>query len=503
MAGDLTASSAADVGAVELPGTRRDLRLAAAATGDTSSNVDLRRWSATLIAVDVLAAGVAVGAVVGSRIGIDRTVQEHSLWPVLSAALLVPVWPAILAMAGAYDTRYIAAGLDLYRRVINGALWAVALSAFLSFAIHANVSREAVFVSIASAAALTVGGRFAVRKALHRRLAGSAVLHRAMAIGLTPQVRELVAHVNRAPSAGFKIVGALTPGEKVSGGLPAGVRWAGSDVHAAVAEARLLDVDTIAVVAAHLMPAGQLRRLSWELESTSIELVVAPAMTDVAGPRISTRPLAGLPLLCVEKPQFSGPRRLIKETMDKLISATCLVALSPLMLAIAIAVRLTDTGPALYRQERIGVGGKRFSLVKFRTMRGGPLGCVPLDSRRELGIVPKMRRDPRLTPLGPFLRRFSLDELPQLWNVLKGDMSLVGPRPLVQSEVDHGGRDVHRRLVVKPGLTGLWQVSGRSGLSWEERIRLDLQYVDHWSVGLDLMILTKTLVCVIRGDGAF
>jgi exopolysaccharide biosynthesis polyprenyl glycosylphosphotransferase len=217
------------------------------------------------------------------------------------------------------------------------------------------------------------------------------------------------------------------------------------------------------------------------------------------------RPIDGLPLLHIEKPQFTGARRIVKGAIDRSTAATLLVVLVPFMACIAVSVALTSKGPVIFRQRRVGQNGRQFGLLKFRTMRYDAEGARPsIEHLNEhAGILFKIRRDPRLTPVGRFLRRFSLDELPQLANIVRGQMSLVGPRPPLPSEVERYGSDVHRRLLVKPGLTGMWQVNGRSDLSWEESVRLDLYYVDHWSVGLDLILLSKTLVNVIRGRGAY
>jgi exopolysaccharide biosynthesis polyprenyl glycosylphosphotransferase len=248
-----------------------------------------------------------------------------------------------------------------------------------------------------------------------------------------------------------------------------------------------------------------LRRLAWGIESRRADLFVAPALMDVAGPRVSVRPVAGMPLLHVEHPDINGVRQLVKSGFDKLVAAVALVVLAVPMLAISIVVRATSPGPALFRQTRIGRGGREFQVLKFRTMVADAerLKQVLLDNNESDGVLFKIRNDPRITRVGALLRRYSLDELPQLLNVLRGEMSLVGPRPPLPAEVEKYGADVRRRLVVKPGMTGLWQVSGRSDLSWEESVRLDLRYVENWSLMLDLQVLWKTWSAVTRGEGAY
>ncbi len=262
----------------------------------------------------------------------------------------------------------------------------------------------------------------------------------------------------------------------------------------------------VVAVASHPDLAGQsLRRLSWALEERGVELVVSPGIVEVAGPRLSIRPVAGLSLLHLERPTFGGSRMFVKTAFDRALGAVLLLVALPLIAAIAIAVRVSSRGPALFRQERVGVDGRRFTMLKFRSM------VTDAEDRRPAlaalddgnGMLFKIREDPRVTPVGALLRRFSLDELPQLFNVLRGDMSLVGPRPPLPEEVAVYDDDAVRRLRVRPGMTGLWQVSGRSDLSWEESLRLDLRYVDNWSLALDLSILWRTWRAVVRGSGAY
>jgi len=263
--------------------------------------------------------------------------------------------------------------------------------------------------------------------------------------------------------------------------------------------------DTVAVLACPEMDGTRLRELAWDLEKTGTEMCVAPALLDVAGPRTTIRPVAGLPLLHVDHAELAGGKKVIKEVFDKVSALLALLLLAPLFVAIALTIMISDRGPAFFRQTRIGKDGQPFRLWKFRTM------VVDAEARKaELlaqnngnGALFKMHRDPRVTRAGALLRRWSLDELPQLFNVLLGDMSLVGPRPALPVEVAEYGDHMRRRLVVKPGITGLWQVSGRSDLAWDEAERLDLRYVENWSLALDLQILWKTLAAVTRGSGAY
>jgi len=268
--------------------------------------------------------------------------------------------------------------------------------------------------------------------------------------------------------------------------------------------AERVGADTVAVAGSGALGDHGLRRLAWSLEGLPVDLLVAPGLTDVAGPRVAIRPVDGVPLLQVDAPQFTGWRRVAKGAFDRVLASTTLLVLAVPLALVALAVRLTSSGPACYRQTRVGRGGRTFRIWKFRTMHVGADQIQHDMTHNDAdGVLFKLRADPRVTRLGRVLRRWSIDELPQLWNVVCGDMSLVGPRPPVPAEVERYAEDVHRRLLVKPGLTGLWQVSGRSNLSWEECVRLDLRYVENWSVTLDIVIMARTITAVLRADGAY
>jgi exopolysaccharide biosynthesis polyprenyl glycosylphosphotransferase len=267
---------------------------------------------------------------------------------------------------------------------------------------------------------------------------------------------------------------------------------------------RRYEVDTVAVLPSPELDGAALRRLGWELEKTRSDLLLAPSVSEVAGPRVRVRPVCGLSLLQMERPELHGARAMIKSSFDRTCAVLLLVLMAPLLIAVAVAVKVSSPGPVFSHQERVGRGGRTFAMLKFRSMQVGAeeLVAEPTPMSDGNGVLCEPRQDPRVTRVGGVLRRFSLDELPQLLNVLKGDMSLVGPRPPLPSEVERFGVEMSRRLVVRPGLTGLWQVSGRSDLSWDDSVRLDVQYVDNWSLLLDVMILWRTVGAVLRGGGA-
>jgi exopolysaccharide biosynthesis polyprenyl glycosylphosphotransferase len=269
--------------------------------------------------------------------------------------------------------------------------------------------------------------------------------------------------------------------------------------------ARAAGADAVLIADPATFGPGPLRRLAWSLEGSGLALLLAGGPADVSTGRLRAGSVAGLPLLQVDPTCFTGSRRVVKELVDRVGAAVLLVALAPLIGCIALAVRVADPGPVLFRQSRVGRHGARFTMLKFRSMRVDAERWRPgLEARNDhpAGVLFKMRRDPRITTVGRWIRRLSLDELPQLVNVLRGEMSLVGPRPPLPSEVERYESDALRRLMVKPGMTGLWQVSGRADLTWAESVRLDLSYVDNWSIGLDLRILGRTLQAVVGGDGA-
>jgi exopolysaccharide biosynthesis polyprenyl glycosylphosphotransferase len=312
--------------------------------------------------------------------------------------------------------------------------------------------------------------------------------------------------MRRTSFTGYTVVGSSDlPWLGRADDLDANARKTRTTVDVLLETVRRLGADTIAMSSGDTLGHNGLQRLSWRLEGTGIKLLVAPNAADLAGPRILVRPVAGLPLLHIEEPEFHGRQRAVKECIDRLGAGLLLLIASPALAVIAAAALISQGRPILYRQERVGRHGDHFTIHKFRTMHNGAdrqlINLAHLNLHD--GELFKIREDPRVTPLGRRLRRYSLDELPQLWDVLRGSMSLVGPRPPLAREVENYGDDARRRLLVKPGITGLWQVSGRSDLAWDETVRLDLHYVENWSVALDLSLLWKTLSAVIRPQGAY
>jgi exopolysaccharide biosynthesis polyprenyl glycosylphosphotransferase len=424
--------------------------------------------------------------------------------PYLLYSLALPVlWLISVGLAGGYDSRFIGVGSEEFRRVLNAGVCLTAGVAVLAYATKADLARGYVVIALPSVTILDLLARFALRKRLHRRRQLGGCMRKVVIVGHSHVVAGLVTVLNRETYHGLQVVAACVTGR----GEPAEVGEI-PVVHGLQGVPDVVgrfDADTVAVLACPEMSGVRLRELAWDLEKTGTDLCVAPALLDVAGPRTTIRPVAGLPLLHMDHPEFTGARRLIKTAFDRACAASALVLLSPLLLAVAVIIRCSDGGPALFRQVRVGRDGRSFTLYKFRTMVLDAEERKPqLAELNETGTVLfKIRKDPRVTTVGARLRRWSVDELPQLLNVLRGDMSLVGPRPALPEEAARYGDHVRRRLAVRPGLTGLWQVKGRSDLSWEESVRLDLRYVENWSFVLDLQILWKTWSAVTRGSGAY
>ena len=463
-----------------------------------------RRWQRRYVHWVMLADAVAGGLAGGVAYLVRFPGAEQVNY--MAASLASPaLWVLAVALAGGYDERVIGLGSEEFQRILRALVGLTATVAFVSYAMKLEVARGYVVVAMPLAATLCLLSRYGARKWLHRCRRAGRFLHEVVAVGEEHAVVDLVTQLRRDQHGGMRVIGACLSGGDGAQLVGLGVPLLGG-VNDVAAVVHRTGADTVAVASGVGVDPVRLRRLSWELEGTDTDLVVAPGVIEVAGPRLHIRPVTGLPLLHVEEPQLTGFRRLLKGAFDRALAAVALLLLSPLLLTLAVGVRLSGPGPTIFRQVRTGLHGREFVLYKFRSM------YVDAEQRRadllehndRAGdVLFKLRDDPRVTPVGRLLRRLSLDELPQLVNVLTGSMSLVGPRPPLPEEVALYEEDVHRRLLVKPGLTGLWQVSGRSDLTWEEAVRLDLRYVENWSFALDLLILWKTGSAIGRGRGAY
>ena len=427
--------------------------------------------------------------------------------PGVGAAVIAVAFPIVWVLAcmstRAYETRFLADGAAEFRRVAEAGFRLLALCALAIFAFQSDKAAEAALIAFPVTVSATLLARYAARQIVYRQRVQGRWLHKVVVVGRERACAELIRQLRREPFGGFVVVGVCV--DSAQSVDVEGIPVVGSSMSIVEALKRT-SADTVAVGAWSNLSQQDMRRLAWQLEGTGVDLVVAPSLTDVAESRLHIRPISGLPLLHVKQPEFVGGRRIVKRVIDRVTALCLLVGISPLLLLFIAAIRLTSDGPAIFRQTRVGADGRTFTMYKFRSMyldAEERLAEMQSENEKSDGLLFKIKADPRITPFGRLLRRFSIDELPQLFNVVRGDMSLVGPRPPLVREVREYGEDVWRRLLVPPGVTGLWQISGRSDLSWEESVRLDLHYVENWSLALDLAILWKTISAVLARRGAY
>jgi exopolysaccharide biosynthesis polyprenyl glycosylphosphotransferase len=431
------------------------------------------------------------------------TVQSDVAYLSLSAAIAT-VWLIALSATRSRMLRNIGTGTAEYQNVVNATLITFGTLAVVAFLLQIDIARGFLAIAFPFGLVLLVAGRVCWRYILHSMRRAGRCTTGSIVVGRPDDVARVIQELRRQYRVGYRAIGVAFAG---SARTPQAMAIDLPTVDFAELAATSKRTRTRAVIVAGDLPGGSatIRRLGWELENSNTELILMSRLIDVAGPRIHLRPINGLPMVHVDLPQYTGFAHAMKRIFDLVIAGIALVVLSPIIAAIAMGVRLSSDGPVLFRQERVGAHGTRFTMLKFRSMvvdAEAQLGQLQGRSEGD-GVLFKMRDDPRITPIGRSLRRFSLDELPQLWNVIVGDMSLVGPRPPLPSEVDRYVDDVGRRLLTKPGITGLWQVSGRSNLSWEESVKIDLYYVENWSITGDLVILLKTVRAVIGRTGAY
>ncbi|MFD1211758.1 sugar transferase [Arthrobacter sp. GCM10027362] len=474
-----------------------------AAAGTPSSAVLWsRRYRTRLWVSDVLIIGMAVGWLELARAG-----GAGSAWNQAVVALGVALaWIASLAAFRTRDTKLIGIGAAEYKAVIiaSAAVFGSLAFVFLTIGQH-NVKEYFLFVFPAGTLAL-VAGRWAWRCWLNNQRKYGHYLSRVVVLGQRQEVEYVSAQIHKNCGAAYQVVGAVLDRAEADGSLSVGGRTIPviSDPDDVVPAVARVGADAV-IVAGQLPRDGKyLRELSWQLEASSTQLVMASSLTNVAGPRIQVRPVEGLPLMHVEQPTFAGGKHFVKRAMDIACASLGLLAFAPLLAVLAVLIKLDSRGPVFFRQQRVGKDGRMFNMYKLRSM------VVDAEEQRAAlksldegnGVLFVIRNDPRVTKVGRWIRKHSLDELPQLFNVVRGDMSLVGPRPPLASEVAVYEGFTHRRLKIKPGCTGLWQINGRDDLSWEESVRLDLYYVENWSVTGDLVIMWRTLKVMLKPVGA-
>ncbi|HVS41500.1 MAG TPA: sugar transferase [Candidatus Dormibacteraeota bacterium] len=467
-------------------------------TPPRGARASVRSRTARLLVLDALV------AVLAAEIGV---LAGRHPQPVSDLLLLVAVpggvagaWLLALGLTGGYDPLGLG-GEDLTRRVGGAAVGLLALLGVSAIPGLGESLRSSLAIAVSLAALLTLAARRAsgARLGDDGRCGGGAL--RVLVVGARPDVEAAVTAVRKGRTAGVEVVGACLPETGPWPDTCAGVPVI-AHLHDAAAAAQAVGA-TLLVAAGLAGAPADLRRLAWQLEGTGCRFAVAIPATDVADHRLAVRSIGGAPVVTIREPVLSGAVRVLKDVVERTAALLLAVVLSPLLLACAVAVRLGGGGSVLFRQVRMGRGARPFTILKFRTMHDGADQADVLHLNEVGGPLFKIREDPRVTGVGRWLRRYSLDELPQLWNVVNGTMSLVGPRPPLPREVACYTPDARRRLLVKPGMTGLWQVSGRADLPWEETLRLDLYYVDNWSLILDAGIVARTFSAVALGRGAY
>jgi exopolysaccharide biosynthesis polyprenyl glycosylphosphotransferase len=480
--------------------------MSASRGGAAPASRALRYLPLTALALDALVlVGVGAVAAVGrQRLGwfSQSFDAADSLW--VSGPLMVLGWVMTLAVFGAYRTNLFGVGVEEYKRVTHASVSAAGLVGVGCYLTSFQLSRGFFLLAAVIGLVVLVAERALLRRALHRARRNGVLRQRVLVAGSPSCVDEIAYVLRRESWLGYQVLGALVPPEHDREETDAGIPVLGT-TDAAVDSILASDADIVFLAGGAVASADEMRTLVWQLERHPVHVVVAPSVTDVSRERIRIQPVGGLPLVHIDPPRAIGATRRAKRFFDVLSAAALILAFAPVFVLTALCVRLHDGGPVLFRQTRIGRDGRTFDCLKFRTM------IVDADARlAELHVregyhegLFKMKDDPRVTRPGAWLRRYSLDELPQLFNVLRGDMSLVGPRPPLPVEVAHYNDAARRRLHVRPGMTGLWQVSGRSDLAWPEAIRLDLYYVDNWSMLQDMSILAKTVGAVLGSRGAY
>jgi len=465
-----------------------------------------------LAITDLVVLVVAIGVANIWRFGAELAVQSNRYFStsyLIVGVAIVVLWWVALALTQSRDKKLIAEGPDEYRRVVRASILVFGWIAIISLMFKFDVSRGYLAIAFPlGTLGLLVGRKYWRRRLLSARRRGMAISS-VLVIGGVRSAKRITRTLNESAYSGYRVTGVWVPDR--DGTINEWLDVPGHFIpvlgtnRTLAGALTIADADTVIVTDTEHLGHDGLRALTWQLEGVDVDLLVSPNVIDVAGPRVHVRAVANMPLIHLEEPKYGDATRIGKVAFDKVVATVALIVLSPIMLVAAIAVKATSKGPVLYHSERIGVGGEPFNMLKFRSMVSDADTQVASLTGQSTGAGPlfKMKDDPRVTRVGAFLRRYSIDELPQIFNVLKGEMSIVGPRPPLGHEVAQYEDETHRRLLVRQGITGLWQVSGRSDLSWEESVRLDLDYVENWSMTRDLQIIWRTVKAVVKSRGAY
>lgn len=464
-----------------------------------------RRYARLLRLTDTIVVVVttSVVAIVGALLGVAPAEPwEAARVPAISVAL----WLVLLAVINTRHRSIFGSGATEYKRVAQATGLSFGLLAALFVVTQMPGIRVQLFEALPVGLFLLLVGRWACRRWLGSQRLQGRYSSRALVVGTRDDVEYVIRSLGTSGIHGYTIVGAVTPDRSESQLTVDGRGYEVVGTTSTVAAcARAVGADSIIVASSDRDDPDMVKRISWQLEGAAAELILSSRLVDVAGPRLSLRPVDGLPLIHVQIPEFEGGKHIMKRAMDIVVATIALIPITVMVPFLALLIKLDSKGPVFFRQTRIGRDGREFKMVKFRTMRVNAEAELAALAAANEGAGPlfKMKSDPRVTRVGAILRKFSLDELPQFWNVLVGDMSVVGPRPPLPSEVTTYNGTVFRRLYIKPGITGLWQISGRSDLSWDESVRLDLRYVENWSVMSDLMIMWRTAAVMFAPQGAY
>lgn len=471
------------------------------------------RWSRLAPSIGIAVADLAVVSVVTWLAGVGRMVLpffvEVGDVDNLLRAVGVPIvigWVVVLAMFGAYAPHVVGAGTTEYKLVVRATMVGAGVIGVVCYLAKFQFSRGFFVLLIVLGLPAILLSRFVLRRVIHAARRHGHLVHRVVVAGSVAQVDEVARVLGRERWLGYSVVGAVVPAVEAVDTTPGGVPVLGSTART-VAVVVDTACDIVLFAGGAVSSAQQMRRAAWELADTTVQIMLVPQLTDVANDRVRVRPAAGLQLMELEGPRHHNASRISKRLFDVAGASVALLLAAPVLLLTALAIRLHDGGPVLFRQQRVGRNGELFDCFKFRSMvvdADAMVEAVAAQNKNgEDHVLFKAENDPRVTGPGRLIRRFSVDEVPQFLNVLRGDMSMVGPRPPLPSEVERYSDDVRRRLAVRPGITGLWQVSGRSDLSWEDSVRLDLYYVDNWSLVQDLAILARTVGAVLSSRGAY
>lgn len=476
-------------------------------------------YVAALVAVDVLVMLLSLVICFAFNPGAyDTVTRAMPIWAFLLAYCVIGL--LCLAFAGAYHRHVMAEGYELYTKLINAAIFTIVLASCVAFMLNLQLPRTALIIAPLVGLVCELVARWMMRCLLHHHRRRGECKYTTVIVGSSEGINRTLRLMRRNSALGYMpvavcpiapdprmddayVVTNFVPDPDIEGAdklrvLSFGSRFARTIERMGVQEVYIADVLS--------RDSKLLHAMSLAIESLGIELAISVSLADVGGHRLHLRNSAEQQVLIASLPQYRTTTYVIKRIIDIVLSAVALVVSSPIMLGVAIAIKLDDGGPVLFKQTRVGIHGKPFTMYKFRSMVTNAeeiKAKLAVESGQTDRFIFKLKDDPRITKVGKFIRKTSLDEFPQFFNVFKGDMSLVGPRPALPDEVARYGSLYSTRLLVKPGITGPWQVSGRSDLSQEQSEFLDVSYIENWSITGDLAILAKTVMVVFRGTGSY